>query len=145
MSNVITIPSRSNNSSKPLLKAEDLRQFYGDIIRFTHPLNRSVIYSPGVRYVAEKGHAYWLIDAIVSYFGSPEMKQAMAKDYRLQSLQFWRLTVTDSSAVLTAEADAGEEPFIRQEIAFTDFPLDAIDIWAGFDGAYWTLYLPSEH
>jgi hypothetical protein len=60
-------------------------------------------------------------------------------------MQFWRLTVTDESAVLVAEADSGEEPFIRQEIEFTDFPLEKIDIWAAFDGLHWTLYLPSEH
>ena len=62
------------------------------------------------------------------------MRQKKNRDYRLQSLQFWRLDVTDRSAVLTANADVGEEPFIRQEIQYTDFPLDYIEIWAGFDG-----------
>jgi hypothetical protein len=60
-------------------------------------------------------------------------------------MQFWRLTVTGQSAVLIAEADVGEEPFIRQEISYTDFPLEQTAIWAGYDGTKWTLYLPSEH
>jgi hypothetical protein len=38
-----------------------------------------------------------------------------------------------------------EQPFYTRLIPFTDFPLDYADIWAGFDGERWTLYLPSEH
>jgi hypothetical protein len=127
------------------LTHHDLNQFTGDLTRYKHPLNPKVIYTPGVQYVADKGRAYWLIDAIASYFGSEQMNEAIRKDPRLASIQFWRLTVTGEKAVLVAEADAGEEPFIRQEIALTDFPLDVIEIWAGYDGLHWTLYLPSEH
>ena len=127
------------------LRHEDLQHFTGDTTRFRHPHNPSVIYTPGVQCLAERGKAYWLIDAIASYFGTPLMNQAIAKDSRLAYCQFWRLTVTDSIGVLIAEADRGEEPFISQVIEFTDFPLDEVDIWAGFDGTCWTLYLPSEH
>lgn len=127
------------------LTQADLAGFCGDFERYRHPLNRSVIYTPGVRYLAEAGGAYWLVDAIASYFGSPEMKKAIKKDYRLESLQFWKLVKTGDSAVLFAEADSGVKPFITQDIEFTDFPLDEVQIWAGFDGQHWTLYLPSEH
>ena len=133
------------HETKPTLAALDLRKFTGDLQRFRHQLHPQVIHTPGVRYVADNGHAYWLIGAIVSYFGSPEMNVAMQQDYRLRNMQFWRLTVNGNSAVLVAEADVGEEPFIRQEIEYTDFPLEKIEIWAGFDGLHWTLYLPSEH
>ena len=131
--------------AKPQLTHADLDQFTGDDIRYMHPLNKKVIYTPGVRYLAQKAQAYWLIDAIASYFGSDIMNQAMSKDSRLKSLQFWRLDVNDGKAVLIANADAGEEPFVRQDIAFTDFPLPKVEIWAGFDGSFWTIYLPSEH
>ena len=127
------------------LDLSDLKKFTGDSERYCHPLNRRVIYTPGVQYVANQASAYWLIDAIASYFGSPVMSQAMRRDTRLQYMQFWKLQVTGSSALLTAEADAGETPFITQQIPYTDFPLPQIEIWAGFDGTYWTLYLPSEH
>lgn len=139
------MPNAQSQPSLEPLSESSLYQFTGDIIRYAHPLNRKVIYTPGVRYLADAGKAYWLIDAIASYFGSPEMNVAMAKDHRLKQMQFWRLEVNDEKAVLLAEADAGEEPFIRQEIPYTDFPLKEIAVWAGFDGTYWTLYLPSEH
>jgi len=98
-----------------------------------------------VQYLAEEASAYWLIDAIVSYFGSEIMQEAAIRDRRLISMQFWRLQVHDESALLTARADDDVPPFIQQKIPFTDFPLKQIDIWAGFDGTFWTLYLPSEH
>ena len=128
-----------------ILQASDLRQFSGDLERFRHQFNRNVIYTPGVQYLAEQGQAYWLIDAIASYFGSDVMNQATQKDSRLRSMQFWRLEVKDDAGILTARADDGVEPFVRQEIEYTDFPLEQVDIWAGFDGSRWTLYLPSEH
>ncbi|XOV74846.1 MAG: DUF6876 family protein [Phycisphaerales bacterium] len=46
---------------------------------------------------------------------------------------------------MLCRADSDEQPAIRQDIAFTDFPLEYVDVWAGFDGEHWTLYLPSEH
>ncbi|MEL7089572.1 MAG: DUF6876 family protein [Planctomycetota bacterium] len=57
---------------RPRLDVADLRRFTGDDIRYRHELNPSVIYTPGVRYLAEQGQAYWLIDAIASYFRPPE-------------------------------------------------------------------------
>ena len=102
-----------------------------------------MIYSPGVKFVADKAEAYWLIDAIASYFMGGQMAYP---DSRLDTLQFWRLEVKeDRTARLTARADSGVEPYVIQRIEYTDFPLEQIDIWAGFDGKYWTLYLPSEH
>lgn len=131
------------NPSKLL---EELASFTGGDCFYRHPLNRSVIYTEGVQYLALKAEAFWLVDAVASYFGSPEMREATAKDHRLESLQFWRLEVgEDRSALLTARSDDGVEPFITQRIEFTDFPLDSVDVWAGFNGHGWTLYLPSEH
>ena len=135
----------SNSKTEKLTQA-DLMQFTGDLERYRHPLNKRVIYTPGVQFMAERAGAYWLIDVIVSYFGTREMMNAIRKDRRLADLQFWRLDVNaDSTAIVTARADTDVKPFIMQEIAFTDFPLEFVEIWAAFDGRHWTLYLPSEH
>ena len=133
-------------TNTPTLTREELAQFTGDLDRYRHPLNRRVIYTPGVKYVADRAGAYWLIDLIASYFGSREMRAAVTQDERLASLQFWRLEVAeDRSAIASCRADSDVEPAITQIVPSTDFPLDRIDIWAGFDGEHWTLYLPSEH
>ena len=74
------------------------------------------------------------------------MKQAIANDERLGEFQVWRLDVRDDhSAVASCQADVGDNPAITQVIPYTDFPLDYIEVWAAYDGQYWTLYLPSEH
>lgn len=132
-------------SEKTITNA-DLEQFSGDLERYRHALNRQVIYTPGIQFLAEGGKCYWLIDAIASYFGSDGMNRAMKRDDRVRWLQFWRLNVReDGSAVLSACADSGVKPFVTQEFQYTDFPLASVEIWAGFDGKLWTLYLPSEH
>ncbi len=126
---------------------ENLRQFHGSESRFRHPLNHGVLYTEGVHHLAEEAGAFWLIDAIASYFGSPKMRRAIKADERLETLQFWHLAVSaeKQEATLTARADKGVPPFVTQHIGYTDFPLSEIDIWAGFNGRFWTLYLPSEH
>jgi hypothetical protein len=124
----------------------DLRQFTGDIIRVRHPLNPNVIYTPGVQYLAEAGSAYWLVDAIAIWIGSEQFMRAEQDDPRIGYMHFWTLVKSPrGSATLHAKADSPDVPFIVQELEFTDFPLPRIDIWAAFDGLYWTLYLPSEH
>lgn len=125
----------------------ELGYFTGDSERYRHPLCRRVIYTPGVRHLAEAAGAYWLIDAIASWLTDPALRRASEADERVGVLHFWRLDVDPlkRTAVLTAVADEGETPFVTQAIPFTDFPLDHIEVWAGYDGRDWTLYLPSEH
>lgn len=124
----------------------DLAHFTGDLTRYRHSLNRNVLYTPGIQFLAERGGAYWLLDHIALTLATSEFKAAVMSDPRIGSLHFWTLTVaTDHTAMLTATADSGVEPFESSRIDVTDFPLARVDIWAGFDGTYWTLYLPSEH
>ena len=73
-------------NDQPLLTHDELRQFTGDLDRYRHPLNPKVIYTPGIKHMAERGGAYWLIDVVVSYVGTPVMQQAIADDGRLADL-----------------------------------------------------------
>ena len=132
-------------TNQSTLTQANLRQFTGDLERFRHSLARKVIYTPGVKFVAESGGAYWLIDEIALAIAWGEILKAGETDPRILELHFWRLEVKYDSAKLTARADSDVPPFFTKNIPFTDFPLDQIDIWAAFDGQHWTLYLPSEH
>ena len=129
-----------------MIRQSDLNQFTGSESLFQHPLNRKVVYTEGVQYLAQKAGAYWLIDAIASWLGSDKHRTAATQDPRIDTLHFWTLKrQAGGGARLVAKADSPDEPFIVQDIEFTDFPLDTVDIWVGFDGTRWTLYLPSEH
>ncbi|WP_428307997.1 DUF6876 family protein [Lacipirellula sp.] len=128
-----------------MLRAE-LQNFTGDLERWRHPLYRKLIYTPGIKYLAERTGAFWLIDAIASWLPSRQFEAAVQHDKRIADIHFWKLVVGDDrSADLTAVADSGEEPFIRQGIEYADFPLMKIDLYCAFDGEHWTLMLPSEY
>jgi len=124
----------------------DLAHFTGTTTWYRHPLKRDVLYTDGIQYLAEQAEAYWLVDEIAFWLGSPEMRKAVQADERIGEMQFWRLEVAeDESAVLTCCADKGVAPVVKKPIPWTSFPLRFIDIWASFDGERWVLYLPSEH
>lgn len=130
----------------PKLTVADLALFTGDHERFRHSFVRRVIYTPGVQFLAQRAGAYWLIDAIALHLVSKAFENAAKANEMIGRLHFWTLKVNpDHSAELCAKADKHYKPFFVQAIEYTDFPLPRIDIWAGFDGGYWTLYLPSEH
>mgnify|MGYP003644650987 CR=1 FL=1 len=93
-------------------------------------------YTDGVKAHADIADAYWLIDAVASYQGEVPKHADKHRGWIL-----WRLAVNDKSAVLTARADSGEKPFIKQEIEYTDHPEGEWDFWQ--EGA--VLIIPEEH
>jgi len=132
------------SDSKHKLCEHELRQFTGSELFYQH--RRNLVYTEGVRHVANQGGAYWLIDAISSWIGSQAFVEASHQDDRIGFLHFWNLEVhDDKAAVLAGRADSPDEPFIVQSIPYSDFPLKQIEIWAAHDGRRWTLYLPCEH
>ena len=86
-------------------------------------------YTDGIKFLHESCEAYWLLTAISSYS-------------RNEPFQLWQLTVTENrSAVLTMREDTGQPLKVRQEIVYTDFPLQDISLYL-IDGI---LLLPSEY
>jgi hypothetical protein len=119
--------------SSKTLRASDLMQFTGSACWYRHPLNSSITYTEGARYVAEAGGAYWLLDAIVAH----------QLDARVsgEEFQVWTLKVADDrSALLTCE-DGDHQPVTSQAISFTDFPLPEITLWVQNR----VIFLPSEY
>jgi uncharacterized protein YggL (DUF469 family) len=114
---------------------EDLQQFIGGGDQYRHI--SGLLYTEGVRYVAEEGKAYWLIDAIASY----QRDRRLRENARLQEFQLWELTVQDTHGSLTCREDTDLEPVVRQEIEFTDFPLPTIRFYVEAG----VLLLPQEH
>jgi hypothetical protein len=98
---------------------------------------RRLVYTDGVKYLAEQGSAFWLIDAIASFQALPKVQN----NGRLQEFQFWTLTREGIGAVLECREDSGAVPAITQRIPFTDFPLDSVKLYVESG----VLLLPSEH
>ena len=90
----------------------------------------------GAKYLADKAQAYWLMDIIASY--QPQCQ----KNEMLQHFQLWTLTVNeDKSATVICQEDSGRTPSIKQDIPYTDFPLNEIKLYC-IDNI---ILLPSEY
>ena len=122
-------------------KLENLSQFTGTTTYYINPLY-PFKYTDGIKYVAENGGAYWLLDAIASW----QLEKIIRRDQYLADLQFWKLKVNpDNSAVLTCERDT-DDIACEQKIPYTDFPIQEIRLYlVNMNSGGGVLMLPSEY
>jgi len=130
-----------------------LQRFTGSETFYPHHTAR-ILYTEGVKWLAEQAGAYWLIDAIASWQTKPNVQGA--------PFQIWRLQVhADRSATLIGAEDIDEQgrpvhartpvdralgrwtrgALARQAIEWTDFPLEEIKLYLH----HGILMLPSEY
>ncbi len=97
------------------------------------------LYTSGVRFVAERAGAYWLIDVVASYQGD---KRARAEEF-----QVWKLTVKpDQSATVSMTDGNSDKAIIEQEIEYTDYPESDAELYCVLaPGQSATLMLPCEY
>jgi hypothetical protein len=114
------------------LTADDLAQFTGTEGWHRHGLVRNVLYTDGVKFVAERAAAYWLLDKVATL--------QLEGRVRAEPFQVWRLKVQGSAATLTCD-DGNDNVIHCEQIDYTDFPLDEIAFY--FEGD--VILLPSEH
>jgi hypothetical protein len=103
--------------------AADLDQFTGNEHLYWQPLYGPIQFTDGVRYVAEAGPAWWLLDIIATTaYLDPAVHPAW--------MQVWTLIVTPDKQATLVCMDGDEHVLYRHEpITYTDFPLDTITIW----------------
>ena len=91
-------------------------------------------YTDGVKFLADKAGAHWLIDAIASWQLEPKVSK--------EGFQVWELKRTENKkAVLSMIPDINQPEIVTQQIEHTDFPLQYIKLYF-IDGV---LLLPSEY
>jgi hypothetical protein len=121
-------------SEAPTLCKADLCQFTGTEQWYSHPLILPVLYTDGVKYVADKAGAYWLIDEIA-------FAQRYEKSVIIEDFQCWKLKVNpDCTATLTCDDGNGNIVYTKP-ISLTDFPIEEIQLFYTNN----TLLLPSEY
>jgi hypothetical protein len=111
----------------------DLSYFYGTEHWYRHPIYQSVTYTDGVKYVAEKCDAYWLVDLFCSTYVT------YAKQHYFQTYDLV-VDLAQKSAVINV-GDGNGEMITTIGVEYTDFPVENITIW-GVDNV---LLLPSEY
>lgn len=113
--------------------ASELLQFTGTSNYYC--ISRRCWVTDGVKYLADAASAHWLTDAVASH-----LDEIGAADWFV----LIRVLVHDQSAVMIYEDGNGNE-HARQEIEYTDFPLNSIDLYACWDGEHWIIMLPNEY
>ena len=120
-------------TTKTLTK-DDLVQFTGSENWYRHGLVRDVLFTDGVKHVADAGGAYWLIDEIA-------LAQRYEKRVAGEEFQHWKLTVKDDHTAMLACDEGNGNIVFSKRIPFTDFPLSEITLYYVNN----TILLPSEY
>ena len=112
----------------------------GALAQFTgtekhYRISRRHLLTDGTRYLAEKAACFWMMDAVASH-----LSEIGTKDWFV----LVRVSVTEGRAVMVYE-DGNDHELARQEISYTDFPLEAISLYACWDTQHWVIMLPSEY
>jgi hypothetical protein len=118
---------------------DQLAQFTGSASFTRHHLLRRMVMTEGVRWLVDNAQSHWLTDAIASYQHEPGVTK--------EHFQVWRLRVDGATHTATLSMTDGNSDLaiVRQEIAYTDFPLAEITLWLIAQGAHLVLMLPSEY
>ena len=111
-----------------------LAQFTGSEQPYRHGFVRGIVFTEGVKYVADAAGAYWLLDEIA-------LAQKFEPAVKSEEFQVWDLTVAaDRSAVLSCGDGNGREVFSKP-IKWTDFSTPSIRFYV----CNGTILLPSEY
>ena len=119
----------SHNNFRP----DELDIFTGSELWYKHSMIKSITYTEGVRYLAARVGAYWLIDEVV-------FAQKANKQLPKQHMQIWHLTVNDSEGELTCIGD-DETIIFKKKIPYTDFPMESFKLYFCNN----VILLPSEY
>jgi hypothetical protein len=116
------------------LSQSDLTEFTGTEQWYRHPIVKNALYTDGIKYVAERAGAYWLIDEIPF-----KQNHSLVKN---EEFQVWTLSVDLEQSTATLTCDDGNERIVyTKQIGYTDFPLEEIKIYV-IDNV---ILLPSEY
>jgi len=108
---------------------DQFKDFYGTENYYKHWKG---VYTDGIKEMAERFKAYWLIDVVFSY-----------QDKKIGSIPFqvWEITSTGEKATVEMKEDTDQPVLVKQEIGFTDFPEGIFKMYL-IDNV---LLLPSEY
>ena len=112
----------------------------GQLAQFTgtqryYRIGRRQLLTDGTRYLAENAGCFWMMDAIASH-----LSEIGTQDWFVQV----KVQVHGIRATMIYDDGNGNE-LARQEIPYTDFPMEAVSLYTCWDGDHWVIMLPSEY
>jgi hypothetical protein len=116
-----------------LFDQTSLRQFTGTELYYR--ISKRLLLTDGTKYLAEQAQCFWMMDAISSH---------LAEIGSVGWFVVVKITIGNSKALMIYEDGNGQE-HARQEIPYTDLPLEKITLYTCWDGEHWVIMLPSEY
>ena len=95
-----------------------------------------VVLTDGTKYLADEASCYWLMDLYASHLASV--------DPNIESFTCLKLTKRGLGAEILIE-DGNTHALAKQQIEYTDFPLESFMFYAVWAGDFWVLMLRSEY
>ena len=95
-----------------------------------------VVLTDGTKYLADEVGCYWLMDLYASHLASV--------DPNIESFTCLKLTKRGLGAEIVIE-DGNSHALAKQQIEYTDFPLESFMFYAVWAGDFWVLMLISEY
>ena len=119
----------------------ELKHFTGSEQFYKHGINRKLIYTEGVQYLAEKAGCYWLIDSVACLLLPLVLKKHKDHFYSIQLF-----VQPDGSAVVTI-GDGNGNSYLDHKVRWTDFPIvgEAVKFFLCESEGHYCLMLPSEY
>jgi glutamine cyclotransferase len=119
---------------------DELNHFTGSDEIFQHWISK-MCYTEGVRYLADKTYAYWLVDAIAFVILPRLLKENKDSFY---SLEF---SVNSDQSAMISVSDGNSNIYLNYPIKWTDFPIEEkpVNFYLCDSGDYYCLMLPSEY
>jgi hypothetical protein len=121
------------NMTTTTRNANDLYGSHNGSENFYQNKYSSIIYTDGIKELAEACGAYWLIDLVISH--------QLNKAVQLQPFQVWELSRQKDDAFIVVASDGNEKQIASQQIPFSDFRFDIATLWL-VNGC---LMLPNEY
>lgn len=111
----------------------ELDQFCGTLTY--HRYSRKLVLTDGAKYLAENAGCFWFVDIIQSVL--PAIHATDFLSVKLEKLP-------NDSAIVTI-TDGNEDVLYKQDIEYTDFPLDSAQVFVQNTGDFWVMMLTSEY
>lgn len=114
--------------------------------------HKALVCTGGVLWLARNAECFWLLDIVASYQLYPRFRREPHQTWHLKVNRGERKVRANGTrqpmAVVTC-TDGGKggkrRTLCRQEIPYTDFPLDEVTLYNVQQGSQWVLQLPSEY
>lgn len=101
-----------------------------------HKVYPNLVLTDGVKFLADACGAYWLMDVIWSYL--PQVKDTFA-------VVRFEVSPDREASFILGDDNPPQTVYAKQQIEWTDFPLEGVTLYVIRDVDFWVVLLPSEY